>query len=102
MFTAKEQLIVSLQRRGNRLKQWGLTDATMLMGMTIKYLDTDQALFRVLGVCRDFNDLLTDEVLKQSLLRASQQTLKGKRAHLWLRLLKIDTRSVQLEYEMHR
>jgi hypothetical protein len=41
MFTAKEQLIVSLQRRGNRLKQWGLTDATMLMGMTIKFLDTD-------------------------------------------------------------
>ena len=102
MFTAKEQLIVSLQRRGNRLKQWGLTDATMLMGMTIKFLDTDQALFRVLAVCRDFNELLTDEVLKQSLLRASQHTLKGKRTQLWLRLLKIDERSVQLEYEMHR
>jgi hypothetical protein len=71
MFTAKEQLIVSLQRRGNRLKQWGFNDATMLMGMTIKFLDTDQALFRVLAVCRDFNELLTDEVLKQSLLRAS-------------------------------
>ena len=64
MFTANEQLIVSLQRRGNRLKQWGLTDATMLMGMTIKFLDTDRALFRVLAVCRDFNELLTDEVLK--------------------------------------
>lgn len=34
------------------------------MGMTIKFLDTDQSLFRVLAVCRDFNELLIDEVLK--------------------------------------
>jgi hypothetical protein len=35
-------------------------------------------------------------------MRASQNTLKIKRAHLWLRILKIDTRTVQLEYEMFR
>ena len=66
----------------------------MIMGMAIKYVDTDCTLFRILQVCRDFNELLTDEVLKQSLLRASQSKLSVKRPVLWLRTLKIDARNV--------
>jgi hypothetical protein len=64
MFTAKEQLIQSLQRRGNRLKAFGYNDHTLIVGMTIKFVDEDRTLFRLLGVCRDFNELLQEEVIK--------------------------------------
>ena len=79
MFTEKEQLIWSLQRRGNRLNAFGLTDQTQIVGMTIKFIDDDIILRNILLVCRDFNELLKEEVLKQSLLRASQERLSKKR-----------------------
>lgn len=98
MFTEKEQLIWSLQRRGNRLKAFGLTDQTQIVGMTIKFIDDDIILRNILLVCRDFNELLKEEVLKQSLLRASQERLSKKRQTLWLRFLDIDLRFVKNEY----
>lgn len=71
MFTDKELLIWSLERRSNRLKSWGLNDKTLIMGMSVKYIDKDETLRRLLLTCRDFNDWLKEEVLKQSLLRSS-------------------------------
>ena len=64
MFTDKEQLIWSLQRRGNRLKAFGLTDTMQIAGMSIKFIDNDQTLVNILACCRDFNEMLRDEVLK--------------------------------------
>lgn len=64
MFTAKEQLICSLARRGNRLKEFGVTDNTMIVGMSLKYVDSDTLLRDILLVCRDFNEILKPEVLK--------------------------------------
>lgn len=91
MFTDKEQLIWSLQRRGNRLKAYGLTDTMQIAGMSIKFVDDDITLRNILMCCKDFNEMLREPVLKQSLLRASQHRLKQKRKTLWLKLLKIDT-----------
>ena len=102
MFTDKEQLIWSLQRRSNRLKDFGLTDQMQIMGMTIKFIDEDRTLFRVLQICREINEVLKPEVLKQSLLRASQSRLPLKRPHLWLRLLDIEPRFVKNEYEIYK
>lgn len=64
MFTDKETLIWSLQKRGNRLKTFGFSDKMQIVGMTIRYIDSDITLRNILCVCRDFNDLLRDEILK--------------------------------------
>jgi hypothetical protein len=90
MFTDKEYMICSLQKRGNRLKSFGLTDSMQIAGMSIKFIDSDETLRNMLAVCRDWNDLLRDEILKQALLRSSQDRLKSKRQALWLKILKID------------
>jgi hypothetical protein len=64
MFTEKEQLIWSLERRSNRLKSFGFSDKMQIVGMTIKFIDSDETLRSILLLCRDFNDLLRPEVLK--------------------------------------
>ena len=69
MFTDEEQLIWSLQRRGNRLKAFGFSDKMQIIGMTIKYVADDDTLRKILALGRDFNEVLRNEVLKQSLLR---------------------------------
>jgi len=38
MFSAKDQMIYSLQRRGDRYQRFGM-DHMLVMGMTIKYID---------------------------------------------------------------
>lgn len=58
MFTEKQLLIWSLQRRGNRLKAFGLTDTIQIAGMAIKFIDNDYTLRNLLLCCRDFNDVL--------------------------------------------
>ncbi len=42
-----------------------------IVGMTIRFIDKDETLRSILLLCKDFNDLLRDEVLKQALLRSS-------------------------------
>ena len=70
--------------------------------MTIKFIDTDQTLLKVLLVSRDFNEVLKDVVLKQSLMRASQERLTYKRQELWLRILDIDKRFIKNEYDCYK
>ena len=79
MFTEREQRVVSIQKRGDRLKRFGLTDQTLVMGMTIKFIDSDSTLAKILQVSRDFNELLQEEILKQALLKASPERLMFKR-----------------------
>lgn len=79
MFTEREQRVVSIQKRGDRLKRFGLTDQTLVMGMTIKFIDSDSTLGKILQVSRDFNELLREEILKQALLKASPERLMFKR-----------------------
>ena len=95
-------MIWSLQRRGNRLKNFGFSDTLQIVGMTLKFIDSDDTLLSILLLNRDFNDLLREEVLKQALLRSSQELLARKRRNLWLKILRIDRRFIDIEYEEKR
>lgn len=90
MFTERELLVKSLTRRSNRLKKFGFTESLQILGMTIKFIDSDEKLRDILLLSKDFSEILRDEVLKQALLRSSQHRLKAKRKTLWLKILKID------------
>jgi len=58
MFTDKEQMIWSLERRSNRLKLFGLSDTLLIIGMTVKYVDTDDTLCKLLMLGKDYYDTL--------------------------------------------
>ena len=58
MFTDKEMLLWSLEKRGRRLKQYGVSDTMLVLGMTIKYIDDDAKLRDLLMLGKDFNETL--------------------------------------------
>ena len=64
MFTDKEQLIWSLERRSNRLKLFGVSDKLLIVGMTIKFIGDDQTLGRILCLGRDYSETLRQTVYK--------------------------------------
>jgi hypothetical protein len=70
MFTVKEKNLYSLMKRGERLQKFGHSDTTTIIGLTIKFIDKDIVLRRLISLNRDLNEILRTEVLKQSLLRA--------------------------------
>ena len=41
-----------------------MSDVTLIMAMSVKFIDEDSTLGRILGVSKDFNELLRDVVLK--------------------------------------
>lgn len=84
MFTDVETRIWSLQKRSNRLCRFGYTDMTLVLGCTIKFIDEDEVLRAILCCSRDMNEILKPEVLKQALLRSSQERLHSKRKLLWV------------------
>jgi hypothetical protein len=90
MFTEHEQLVMSLQKRSNRLCKLGYSDETLIVGCAIKFIDSDVTLRNLLLVSKLFNDTLSNEVYKQSLLRTDQHRIASKRKTLWLKILKID------------
>lgn len=71
---------------------------TLIVGLTIKFIDTDRALRDMLLVCRDFNDILKPTILKQALLRSDQHRIQAKRSKLWLMILKIEEQAVKSEF----
>jgi len=75
---------------------------TLILGCTIKYIDTDEVLRAILCLSRDMNEILKPEVLKQALLRSSQDRIDKKRRILWVKLLKIDMRLVQIDFKQYR
>ena len=84
MFTEMEMKIWSLQKRSNRLVKFGHSDTTLIIGMSLKFIDSDVTLCNILATSRDMSDFLREEVLKQALLRADQHRLHLKRQTLWL------------------
>ena len=52
---------------------------TLVIGMSIGYVDYDRTLCNILCLSRDLNDVLKDEVLKQALLRSNQTKVMSKR-----------------------
>jgi hypothetical protein len=77
-------------------------DHMLAVGMTIKYIDEDSTLLKLLLVSRTFNEMLREQVLKQALMRSSQEKLTRKRNTLWLKILQIDTKIMDTEYMIYR
>ena len=102
MFTDHEVLVQSLQKRSNRLCKLGYSDMTLIVGCSIKYIDSDITLRNILLVSKDFNDILSNEVLKQALLRTDQDRIQRKRKTLWLKLLKIDPQYIIPEFQVYQ
>ena len=57
--------------------------------MTIKFIDDDKTLQKLLLLGKDYYDTLSKPIFKQALLRSSQHALKEKRVALWFKLLDI-------------
>lgn len=64
MFTEHEQLVMSLQKRSNRLCKLGYSDLTLIVGCSIKFIDSDRTLSNLLLVSKDFNEVLRSDVYK--------------------------------------
>jgi hypothetical protein len=64
MFTEMEMKIWSLQKRSNRLVKFGHSDISLIIGMSIKYIDSDITLRNILTLNRDLSEILKEEVLK--------------------------------------
>lgn len=71
MFSDEENRVNSIQKRSKRLVLFGYTDITLIVGCCIKFIDEDTTLKHILMLSKDTNDILTQEVLKQALLRSS-------------------------------
>ena len=90
MFSDKEKSYWSLMKRSERLRKFGHNNITIILGMTIKYIDSDKVLRYLVSLNRELNEVLRFEVLKQSLLRADLEDIELKRRDLWLQILNID------------
>ena len=55
---------MSLQKRSNRLCKLGFSDLTLIVGCSIKFIDSDLTLRNVLLASKDFNEILRSEVYK--------------------------------------
>lgn len=71
MFTEHEIRICSLQKRSNRLRKYGLNEVTLILGCTVKFIDSDCTLMKLLLSSRDVYECLKPSILKQALLSAS-------------------------------
>ena len=72
MFSEQENRVYSLQKRSNRFTQFGYTDITLVVGCCVKFIDEDKTLFKVMVSCKDTHEVLSTEIHKQALLRASR------------------------------
>lgn len=64
MFTEKEMLYWSLMKRGERFQKFGFSNVTTILGLTIKFIDSDSGLKTLCALNRDLNEILRDEILK--------------------------------------
>ena len=64
MFSDKEMLMWSLMKRGDRLQRFGHSMEATVIGLTIKFIPTDQCLRNLVSLNRELNEILREEVLK--------------------------------------
>ena len=69
--------------------------------MTIRFIDDDQGLKNIVSLSKDLNEILREEVLKQSLMRANVDVVEAKRKELWLQILKVDKNFITGEYDLY-
>ena len=71
-------------KRGAKLQKFGHTDTTLIIGLTIKFIDKDKTLSKLVCLNKDMNEILRDEVLRQSLIRSDKEEVELKRKDLWV------------------
>ena len=54
-----------------------------------------------MSLSKDLNEILREEVLKQSLMRANTDQIEKKRKELWLQILKVDKNFITGEFELY-
>lgn len=64
MFSEQEKNYWSLMKRSERLRKFGHNNITTILGLTIKFIDTDRVLRYIVSLNRDLNEVLRTEVLK--------------------------------------
>jgi hypothetical protein len=64
MFNEKETVYWSLMKRGERLTKFGYSNTATILGLTIKFIDSDKCLSRIVSLNKDLNEIFRDEVLK--------------------------------------
>lgn len=99
MFSDKEMLMWSLMKRGDRLQRFGHSREATVIGLTIKFIPTDQCLRNLVSLNRELNEILREEVLKQTLMRSDLHEVQEKRKDIWLQILRIDPLDTQKQYE---
>jgi hypothetical protein len=62
MFTDRDKMIWSLERRSNRLKLYGLSHTMEILGITIRFIDDDKTLLKILMLGKDYYDSLREPV----------------------------------------
>ena len=102
MFTRREKTHWSLVKRSERLQQFGHSNISMILGLTIKFVADDSTLRKIVCLNRELNEVLRAETLKQSLLRADLKDIELKRRDLWVQWLNIDCLSGEKEYTQIR
>jgi hypothetical protein len=76
MFSEREMITWSLLKRGNRLQKFGFSDLSVILGLTIRYIDCDFTLRNIVSLNKDMNEILREEILKQSLLRSNKERVE--------------------------
>ena len=71
-------------KRGERFQKFGFSNVTTILGLTIKFIDSDSGLRTLVSLNRDLNEILREEILKQSLMRADLKDIEKKRGDVWL------------------
>jgi hypothetical protein len=101
MFSEKEMVTWSLLKRGNRLQKFGFSDLSVILGLTVRYVDDDRTLRNLILLNSDMYEILREEVLKQSLLRTNCERLEAKRQEIWLHMLRVDREFIQSEFDTY-
>ena len=69
MFSDKEVILFQLAKRSQRILKFGYNNVTQILGMTLKFVDSDIVLRNLLCLNKELNEILMNDALKQSLIR---------------------------------
>ena len=64
MFTEKEMLLWSLMKRGERMQKFGFSNNATIIGLTIKFIDSDDIIRQIMLLNKELNEELRNELLK--------------------------------------
>ena len=81
------------------MQNFGHSDLTLIIGLSIRFINSDESLKIISSLNKDLNEILQEEILKQSLMRSDSKYIESKRINLWVKILKIDKVLISEEYQ---